>query len=974
MAGRQKRGSMNKKFRNRVFAFVLALALITINFGTMKTSDAKADTSVIKTWGGATTIFSATPGETLHITIPVSLSSMTYTMATGNLTASVEPATGAPFNTAICSFSRGTVKPANLALTYYDYVNVSADLVIDDTAKIGQYTANINFGFTCYDADSGNTITSATLPITISIATEKQPAQISISGVTYDASRATVGNTFTLTYTVRNDGEIKAYNLYDAIAYGDTGMTPNYTSESMKIGDLKSGDEYTQNIPIKILPTAAEGYKTLSITFTYKDSKGTEYTTTKNVYITISKNSSTASDDAKLTVSTDSLNDEVSVKANYNLNLTINNVGKKTATDIVVSIPDDGGIGASTGILANYENSGVTVKDMKMGASKNVTVPLSITSAAAAGLKELTVQVTYKDSKGNSLTSVVKAYITVLAAAADDTSNEVEISNIKQSPSAPKAGEPLSITFTVKNNGSGRVSNIIIFGEELASTGFEPSSSNNTKTSVGSLKKGESKQVTMKFKVGESIADGMNTLKLAVTYKDEKGNSQKEETQAYILNCQKAPAETAAANVITIADASQSVSEPNAGEDVTISFSVTNKGTKDVTDFQISGDGLGSTNFEPTTSNAYTSLGTIKAGESKFVSMNFKVGADITEGFNQLKLAYTYVDSNGAAQTGSGAVNVINVKNTGSANSKPRLIISAYSADSNELVAGSTFNFSFTLKNTHATKTAKNIKVTVSQKDSIFSTTSGSDTMYIESIAPGQEVTNVLNMKVKNDAATGTYEITIAVEYEYDDMNKTDTDAGGVKDENTVKLSAIENARPVVQNINIGAGMDSPVVNTSIAMAFDFYNMGKSTLNNVYATVSGDFELDSSTMFYIGSVSAGSSVTDNEPSVIPLVSGDAKGVLTIHYEDSNGNEKTVDFDIPATTVGEDTAIDGGGDIVIPDDSGNTADTAVTKAILPTWLFIVIEIAGFIVITLVTRSVIISRKKKQLIKAEEEENK
>ena len=52
--------------------------------------------------------------------------------------------------------------------------------------------------------------------------------------------------------------------------------------------------------------------------------------------------------------------------------------------------------------------------------------------------------------------------------------------------------------------------------------------------------------------------------------------------------------------------------------------------------------------------------------------------------------------------------------------------------------------------------------------------------------------------------------------------------------------------------------------------------MGKSTLNNVYATVSGDFELDSSTMFYIGSVSAGSSVTDNEPSVIPLVSGDAK--------------------------------------------------------------------------------------------------
>ena len=37
----------------------------------------------------------------------------------------------------------------------------------------------------------------------------------------------------------------------------------------------------------------------------------------------------------------------------------------------------------------------------------------------------------------------------------------------------------------------------------------------------------------MKFKVGESIADGMNTLKLAVTYKDEKEIHKRRDTGIY---------------------------------------------------------------------------------------------------------------------------------------------------------------------------------------------------------------------------------------------------------------------------------------------------------------------------------------------------------------------------------------------------------------------------------------------------------
>lgn len=46
----------------------------------------------------------------------------------------------------------------------------------------------------------------------------------------------------------------------------------------------------------------------------------------------------------------------------------------------------------------------------------------------------------------------------------------------------------------------------------------------------------------------------------------------------------------------------------------------------------------------------------------------------------------------------------------------------------------------------------------------------------------------------------------------------------------------MENARPVVDNIAVGS-WDAPVVNQPTALTFEFYNMGKSTLNNVHATV-----------------------------------------------------------------------------------------------------------------------------------------
>ena len=74
----------------------------------------------------------------------------------------------------------------------------------------------------------------------------------------------------------------------------------------------------------------------------------------------------------------------------------------------------------------------------------------------------------------------------------------------------------------------------------------------------------------------------------------------------------------------------------------------------------------------------------------------------------------------------------------------------------------------------------------------------------------------------------------------------------------TITLQAVENSRAVVNNVFVGA-YDMPTINQPAALTFEFYNMGKSPLNNVYATVEGDYTLGTGNMYFMGNFEAGAS-------------------------------------------------------------------------------------------------------------------
>ena len=142
------------------------------------------------------------------------------------------------------------------------------------------------------------------------------------------------------------------------------------------------------------------------------------------------------------------------------------------------------------------------------------------------------------------------------------------------------------------------------------------------------------------------------------------------------------------------------------------------------------------------------------------------------------------------------------------------------------------------------------------------------------------------------------------LEYEYDGMPVSETGEGGVEVTEKKMIPIKENLRVSVENMTVG-GWQTPFVDQTTQLTFSIYNMGKSALNNVFFTVEGDFTVANGSSYYYGTLQEG--YPDYvEMDIIPTVAGEAKGTLTVHMEDSNGDEVTYETEISGEVMEADS--------------------------------------------------------------------
>ncbi|MDE7325286.1 MAG: hypothetical protein K2N63_03255, partial [Lachnospiraceae bacterium] len=537
--------------KRRVIALLMVLAMVLACFSGREMMKAADGDNIIVPVAGTSMIYTMAAGETKHVVIPVRLASWEYTVDTASIIVMVESDDNL-FEMTEAILTRENVPSGDpVGLNSYQVTNVEFDLKVKDTAKIGPHTGKVKFYLsgTHYTEYSTETIPSPVeIPFTIRVNREKAPIQLVVDNFKYDEQAAAVGSNFTLEFDAKNEGEIAALNTYMSIDYGSSGIVPNYSVKDIKIGDMKDKASSHQSLSVRVLPDAKPGMYPITVNYTYKNADGDDGQNSCTLYVNIIAVSTAASDDAKLTAQAIRLNDEVEVNNPYNVVVSVENIGKQTAKNIVAKVAEEGGIGASTGILPDYATTGVSGGSLKAGGKIELTLPLSVTKSASAGLHELSVQVSYEDSKGNTVTTVGKVYLTVLVPEKQEVKNDVVISQMTQEPAAPMPGDILTVNFLVTNNGSNDIKDLQIAGDGLSSNGFEPLTA-DVKHEIGDLAVGDSQQVTMQFRLGSGIPEGMNELKLVMDYVDAEGASQSEPKTVYILNVTKETEEQVKNNI-----------------------------------------------------------------------------------------------------------------------------------------------------------------------------------------------------------------------------------------------------------------------------------------------------------------------------------------------------------------------------------------------------------------------------------------
>ena len=552
----------------------------------------------------------------------------------------------------------------------------------------------------------------------------------------------------------------------------------------------------------------------------------------------------------------------------------------------------------------DYEMKKLRVGSLKAGATTTFKVPFTVNSNAVSGTQEVSFTATGIDKYGKDITKATETIFVKIGTGVAPVDGPSLSLSTKQNYKLLVPSTDDSVIIRITNNGSRVAKNVKL----TCDNGFGVSSGltksyTTSYIAVDDIPAGKTVKVEVPFLVGATFTKGIHELEFSATYLDEDKHDYKTDLMTMYVEHYKTGeiAEVDGLTYLLISGVTQTPNMPQAGDRVTVSFNVKNKGTEKVTNLHFYATGLSAAGVQPVTGEPYQDEGSLEAGESKKVTMTFMAGEDIPKGVNSLTIGYDYFDASNKAQQSTTTVYVLNVINHKFDDidvGRPKIIVSDYSTEPEILRAGETFDFSYTLKNTHTGKEARNIKITLSQADGVIAPAQGTNIFYIDKLDPTQEVVLSLPLKSRADTVTGDYAVVLKLEYEYDDMSEVDKEHGGVSEENTLKIRVIENYRPVIENIFIDA-YQGIMVGQPVDLSFEFYNMGKSTLGNVYITIEGDFVLaNNSAMSYVGAVQ-GYGQEYLSPQIVPLVGGEAHGTVTIHFEDSNGDEQTKSSDFQA---------------------------------------------------------------------------
>ena len=350
-------------------------------------------------------------------------------------------------------------------------------------------------------------------------------------------------------------------------------------------------------------------------------------------------------------------------------------------------------------------------------------------------------------------------------------------------------------------------------------------------------------------------------------------------------------------------------------------------------------------------------LDDIRAGRDTAVTVTVKAPDKIESQMQTIDATLSFYYDNGTQLTGGSASGSVNVLSTVTKDTKdeetiasptPIVILSKYTYGGSSVAAGSSTNLSFSFTNTSKTIKIENVMVTVTGGQDLMLNGS-TNTFYFESVAASGSKTVTVPMKAAQLISASAQDVKIDVTYEYVDQNAR-------KSGNATLSLSVPLYQPDRFELSEPKTSYTGYVGEETSLTIDYVNKGKSAINNVEATISGD--IDSPTPYQrVGTIDGGKNGTIAF-AVTPQLEGENQVKIVITYEDSNGNTKERVFEATVEAMAYEPADPG------MDDPG-MIDPEPTSTF--PWKYVIIAL---VVIAIIALIVLRARKKKAKQKAEQ----
>ena len=349
-------------------------------------------------------------------------------------------------------------------------------------------------------------------------------------------------------------------------------------------------------------------------------------------------------------------------------------------------------------------------------------------------------------------------------------------------------------------------------------------------------------------------------------------------------------------------------------------------------------------------------LDDIRAGRDTAVTVTVKAPDKIESQMQTIDASLSFYYDNGTQLTGGSASGSVNVLSTVTKDTKdeetiasptPIVILSKYNYGGSSVAAGSSTNLSFSFTNTSKTIKIENVMVTVTGGQDLMLNGS-TNTFYFESVAASGSKTVTVPMKAAQLISASAQDVKIDVTYEYVDQNAR-------KSGNATLSLSVPLYQPDRFEMSEPTSSYTGYVGEETSLTIDYVNKGKSAINNVEATISGD--IDTPTAYQrVGTIDGGKNGTIAF-AVTPQLEGENQVKIVITYEDSNGNTKERVFEATVEAMAYEPV-----DPVDPDEPIDPEPTSTFP-----WKYVIIALVVIAVIALIVLRI---RKKKAKQKAEQ----